>query len=244
MWRDAAIHVVVPAYREERLLPRMLRRVPAFVDRIVVVDDGSDDATAEAARSVADPRIDVIRHAENRGVGAAIVTGYRRAFELGASVAVVMAGDDQMHPDDLEALIAPVVRGDADYVKGNRMIHAEARQMPVLRRVAGRALAFATRRATGLSVGDTQCGYTALGADAAARLPLESLWPSYGYPNDLLGLLAGRRLRVGEVPVRPVYADEASGVRPWHVLTILGVLARRSLIERRYRRASKPASGR
>lgn len=235
MWREAAVHVVVPAYREERLLPRMLRRVPGFVDRIVVVDDGSDDGTAEAARSVEDPRIDVLRHPQNRGVGAAIVTGYRRAFAHGASVAVVMAGDDQMHPDDLEALIAPVVRGDADYVKGNRMIHAEARQMPVLRRVAGRMLAFATRRATGLSVGDTQCGYTALGATAAARLPLENLWPSYGYPNDLLGLLAGRRLRVREVPVRPVYADEASGVRPWHVLTVLGVLARRTVIENRYR---------
>jgi dolichol-phosphate mannosyltransferase len=235
MWRDAAVHVIVPAYREERLIPRMLRRVPAFVDRIVVVDDGSDDGTAEAARSVADPRIDVVRHARNRGVGAAIVTGYRRAFAHGASVAVVMAGDDQMHPDDLEAVIAPVVRGDADYVKGNRMIHADARRMPLLRRVAGRALAFATRRATGLRVGDTQCGYTALGAPAAAQLPLESLWPSYGYPNDLLGLLAGRGLRVCEAPVRPVYADEASGVRPWHVLTILGVLARRRLIERRYR---------
>jgi glycosyltransferase involved in cell wall biosynthesis len=237
MWGDASVHVVVPAYREERLLPRMLRRVPAFVDRIVVVDDGSDDGTAEAAGSVADLRIDVVRHIYNRGVGAAIVTGYRRAFSQGASVAVVMAADDQMHPDDLEALIAPVVRGEADYVKGNRMIHAEARRMPLLRRVAGRALAFATRRTTGLSVGDTQCGYTALDAKAAARLPLESLWPSYGYPNDLLGLLAGRRLRVREVPVRPVYADEESGVRPWHVLTILGVLARRRLLERSYRSA-------
>jgi len=235
MWRDAAVHVVVPAYREARLLPRMLRRVPAFVDRIVVVDDASDDGTAEAARGVPDPRIDVLRHAENRGVGAAIVTGYRHAFGSGASVAAVMAGDDQMHPDDLEALIAPVVHGEADYVKGNRMIHAEFRRMPFSRRLAGRALSFATRRATGLSVGDTQCGYTALGAAAAEQLPLESLWPRYGYPNDLLGLLAGRGLRVREVPVRPVYADESSGVRPWHVLTILGVLARRTLIESRER---------
>ena len=156
MWRDSVIHVVVPAYREARLLPRMLERIPVYVDRVVVVDDGSDDGTATAARNLGDPRIEVLEHPENRGVGAAIASGYRRAFELGADVAAVMAGDDQMHPDDLEAVIAPIVRGEADYVKGNRFIHPSARVMPLARRIAGRALSCATRRATGLDVDDTQ----------------------------------------------------------------------------------------
>jgi glycosyltransferase involved in cell wall biosynthesis len=233
VWRESRVHVVVPAYREARLLPRMLGRVPAWVDRVIVVDDGSDDDTAEAAVSVGDARVELIRHAVNRGVGAAIASGYGRAFALGADVAVVMAGDDQMHPDDLEAVVAPVALGQADYVKGNRLVHPEARRMPAARRLAGRALAFATRRATGLTVGDTQCGYTALAASAAARLPLGELWPRYGYPNDLLGLLAGRGFTVREVPVRPVYADEVSGIRPWHALTVLGVLFRRYRLERK-----------
>jgi glycosyltransferase involved in cell wall biosynthesis len=232
MWRDAVVHVVVPAYREARLLPRMLGRVPVFVDRVVVVDDGSDDATAEAARRIGDPRVEVLEHRENRGVGAAIVTGYRRAFELGADVAAVMAGDDQMHPDDLEAVIAPVARGEADYVKGNRLIHPAAHDMPWPRRIAGYALALATRRATGLAIGDPQCGFTALGVRGNA-LPLEELWPRYGYPNDLLGLIAAHGLAVREVPVRPVYADETSGVRPWHALSVLGVVVRRWNCERR-----------
>jgi glycosyltransferase involved in cell wall biosynthesis len=233
VWRESRVHVVVPAYREARLLPRMLGRVPAWVDRVIVVDDGSDDDTAKAAVSVGDARVELIRHAVNRGVGAAIASGYGRAFALGADVAVVMAGDDQMHPDDLEAVVAPVALGQADYVKGNRLVHPEARRMPAARRLAGRALAFATRRATGLAVGDTQCGYTALAAGAAAQLPLGELWPRYGYPNDLLGLLAGRGFTVREVPVRPVYADEASGIRPWHALTVLGVLFRRYRLERK-----------
>jgi glycosyltransferase involved in cell wall biosynthesis len=233
VWRESRVHVVVPAYREARLLPRMLGRVPAWVDRVIVVDDGSDDDTAKAAVSVGDARVELIRHAVNRGVGAAIASGYGRAFALGADVAVVMAGDDQMHPDDLEAVVAPVALGQADYVKGNRLVHPEARRMPATRRLAGRALAFATRRATGLAVGDTQCGYTALAAGAAAQLPLGELWPRYGYPNDLLGLLAGRGFTVREVPVRPVYADEASGIRPWHALTVLGVLFRRYRLERK-----------
>jgi hypothetical protein len=105
--------------------------------------------------------------------------------------------------------------------------------MPFARRVAGRMLAFVTRRATGLRVGDTQCGYTALGRAAGRALPLEDLWPRYGYPNDLLGLLAASGLAVAEVPVRPIYADERSGVRPWHALTVLGVLVRRHVLERR-----------
>ncbi|MFO7180834.1 MAG: glycosyltransferase family 2 protein [Pseudomonadota bacterium] len=238
MWNSARVAVIVPAYREARLIGRMLRRVPAFVDSVVVVDDASDDDTAEAAKAVGDPRVQVIRHAENRGVGAAIVTGYRHAAAAGADVLAVMAGDDQMDPDDLEAVIAPVVRGEADYVKGNRFAHPAARRMPLGRRLAGAVLSLATRLATGLAITDAQCGYTALSARAAARLPLEALWPRYGYPNDLLGLLASGGFRVREVPVRPVYADEASGVRPWHALLVLYVIARRRLAASNPRRAT------
>jgi len=233
MWRGSRILVVVPAYREARLITRMLGRVPAYVDRVIVVDDASDDGTADAARRIASARVRVEQHTENLGVGAAIVTGYRLGLRENHDVLAVMAGDDQMHPDDLEAVIAPVVSGEADYVKGNRFVHPEARRMPPLRRVGGELLSLATRRATGLDVSDCQCGFTALSRAAAELLPLDELWPRYGYPTDLLGMLAARGLRVRDVPVRPVYADEASGMRARHVAAILGLIARRYWRERR-----------
>jgi|SRR5690606_5739888 len=227
MWLDKRIAVVVPAYREERLIGRTVMGIPAWVDAIYVVDDASPDGTAEAVRALHDPRVRLLRHPENRGVGAAIANGYRSALAEGAEVVAVMAGDNQMHPDDLAAVVTPVATQRADYVKGNRFVHPERARMPPLRRLGGRALGGLTRLCTGLSVSDTQCGFTAISAAAVGGLPLAELWPRYGYPNDLLGMLAARGFKVAEVAVRPVYADERSGIRPWHLLTVAAVIARR-----------------
>jgi hypothetical protein len=142
-----------------------------------------------------------------------------------------------MAPEDLAAVVDPVAGGRASYVKGNRFRHQRKSDMPFARRLAGRILALATRWATGLSVDDCQCGYTAISRAAALRLPLGDLWPRFGYPNDLLGMLAARGLSVVEVPVRPVYADEQSGVRAWHAFSILVLIARRYVRERPARRA-------
>jgi glycosyltransferase involved in cell wall biosynthesis len=241
MFEDKTVAVVVPAYREERLIGRTLRRIPSLVDAVYVVDDASDDRTAQKAEAAGDPRVRVVRHAHNLGVGAAIVSGYRRALDDGMDVLVVMAGDDQMDPSDLPALVAPVARGRADYAKGNRFQHQLSRRMPAHRRAGGRALALLTRLCSGLDVDDCQCGYTALSGRAARELPLLQLWPGYGYPNDLLLMLATRGMRVVEVPVRPVYADEQSGVRPWHVLSVAGVIARRALRERAWTAPGLPS---
>jgi glycosyltransferase involved in cell wall biosynthesis len=227
MWHGARVAVIVPAYQEARLIGRMLRRLPAFVDRVYVVDDASTDSTAERAASQADARIRVLRHAENRGVGAAIVTGYEQALADGADLLAVMAGDDQMDPAELPLLCDRVWRGGADYAKGNRFLHPEAARMPRLRRLGSSLLSALTRSATALDVDDCQCGFTVLAAAAARRLPLAELWPRYGYPNDLLGMLAAAGSRVADVPVRPIYADEESGLRAHHLLTIVGVIARR-----------------
>jgi glycosyltransferase involved in cell wall biosynthesis len=231
MWQQRKIAVIVPAFREAKLIGRVLAGLPAWVDSVWVVDDASDDSTEAAAKACADPRVRVLRHAENRGVGAAIVTGYRAALEADQDVLVVMAGDNQMDPGDLAAVVSPITSGEADYVKGNRFTHERVRDMPLLRRLGGRLLSFATRCSTGLRVSDCQCGYTALAAKMAARLPLAELWPRYGYPNDLLGLLSAHDARVREVSVRPVYADERSGVTALHVPSILLVIARRHVKE-------------
>jgi glycosyltransferase involved in cell wall biosynthesis len=231
MLDGARVAVIVPSYREARLLRRMLPKIPDFVDSVYVVDDASGDETPSVVRNASDPRFVCLTHAENRGVGAAIVSGYRAALGDGHDVLAVMAGDDQMHPDDLAPLVRAVLAG-ADYAKGNRFVHAEARRMPPLRRAGGEFFSLLTRLTTGLRVSDSQCGYTALAARAAAVLPLGELFPRYGYPNDLLGMLAARRLRVVEVPVCPVYADESSGLRPWHAARIPFVIARRWWKER------------
>lgn len=224
----ARIAVVIPALDEARWIAEVVRGLPAFVDDVVLVDDGSRDGTAERAQATGETRLTVLRHAAPRGVGAAIVAGYRAALARGADVVAVMAGDGQMDPADLARVVGPVVEGRADYVKGDRFAHPDvARTMPWARYAAGHTFAWLTRVAAGLpQLSDSQCGYTAIGADALAQLDLDALWPSYGYPNDLLGALARQRLRVHEVVVRPVYRGEASGIRPWHVLTVGWLIGR------------------
>lgn len=230
------IAVVIPAYCEARLIRHTLAGVPAFVDAIYVVDDASPDATGSEAGKSGDPRLRLIRHLTNRGVGAAIVTGYRAALAEHADVVAVMGGDAQMDPSELESVVTPVVVGQADYVKGNRFRSVQRHNMPWVRRFAGRVLSALTRLASGLSVSDCQCGYTAIAKHALHALPLGELWPRFGYPNDLLLMASRHQLRVREVTVRPIYADEESGVRPWHALLILWLLLRRSF------ESNRPAS--
>jgi glycosyltransferase involved in cell wall biosynthesis len=228
MLEGARLAVVVPAYNEERLLTKTLTTMPSFVDDVVVVDDASTDRTFEVATALAGGRIRVHRHRANRGVGAAIITGYRLALDAGADAIGVMAGDAQMHPDDLAALALPVLRGQTDYAKGDRFSHPAARRViPIERSMAGRALSALTRRAAGLAMlSDSQCGYTVISARGARDVDLDAVFARYGYPNDLLGKIAARGLKILDVPVRPVYGDEKSGMRPWHVVVILGIIAR------------------
>jgi len=231
---SARVAVVVPARNEQQWLGEVLDTMPAFVDRVVVVDDGSRDSTTAIATDRAHskvvstaPPVLLVRHRERRGVGAAIASGYRAAHRSGADVIAVMAGDGQMHPDDLAAVVGPVVDGVADYVKGNRLAHQQVGTvMPVVRRVGTRLLSSLTGLATGVSVTDSQCGFTAISGPALARIDLEGMWKGFGYPNDLIGTLARSGARIEEVVVRPVYRGEQSALRPWHSVTISYVLAR------------------
>jgi glycosyltransferase involved in cell wall biosynthesis len=231
MWMASRVVVVVPAWDEAPRIARVITGIPGWVDSIVVVDDASSDGTAEVARAVADPRVETVRHGYNRGVGAAIVTGYKRALARrpngSRDAFVVMAGDGQMDPRDLPHLVDPVARGEADYVKGNRFCAPEVgRVMPVTRLLGGLLLSWATSRALGFPISDSQCGYTAIAAGACASLDLDALWPRYGYPNDLLSQLAQRRMRIAEAPVRPLYGDEASRLRSHHVPVVAALVAR------------------
>ncbi|HEU0035508.1 MAG TPA: glycosyltransferase family 2 protein [Kofleriaceae bacterium] len=238
MFRDLRVAVVIPAFNERRAIGSTVATVPALVDHVIVVDDCSSDDTGASAHAAAlrtpwPSRVEVIRHAHNRGVGAAIATGYRRTLELGLDVAVVMAGDGQMDPDDLPALLAPIADDTADYVKGNRFLHpAIWTTMPASRIVGNVLLSAATRVTSGYHhVFDSQCGYTAIRRDAIARIELDELWARYGYPNDLLSRLNMAGVRVVDVPVRPIYGEHwKSGIHlgtalhpiPWVLLRSWG----------------------
>jgi glycosyltransferase involved in cell wall biosynthesis len=238
MYRALRVAVVIPAYNERRAIAETVATVPELVDDIVVVDDASSDNTMAQAQAAAQrrahpARVEVIRHATNGGVGRAITTGYRRALALGADVAVVMAGDGQMDPDDLPALLAPISEGRADYVKGNRFRHpAIWSTMPATRIVGNVLLSAATRVTSGYHhVFDSQCGYTAIHRVALQTIALDALFPRYGYPNDLLSRLHVAGMRVVDVPVRPIYgAHWKSGIHlgtalhpiPWVLLRSWG----------------------
>jgi glycosyltransferase involved in cell wall biosynthesis len=230
MLHGEPVFVVVPARDEAPRIHRVIRRMPAFVDGLVVVDDGSTDGTGDLAAHELEDRGVVVRHEAARGVGAAIAAGYALCAgytESPNAAVAVMAGDDQMHPDDLEAVVTPVVRGDAGYVKGNRFAWPDgARTMPLTRKLGSALFAAGTSLAMGQRIHDAQCGFTAIARHALRRIDLANFWPSYGYPNVLLAELARARVVVREVPVRAVYADEVSRLRLRHVVTIGGLVAR------------------
>jgi glycosyltransferase involved in cell wall biosynthesis len=210
------VAVVVPAYEEELLVGETLRGIPAFVDRIYVVDDASRDATAERARAVGDPRVEVIVHERNGGVGAAILTGYGRALEHGIDVTCVMAADNQMDPAELIDLVLPVSRGDVDYAKANRLFSGEAWSViPRTRYLGNAVLSLLTKIASGYwHLADSQAGYSALGLEALRRLDLDRIYRRYGFPNDLLVHLNVINARVRDVPSRPIYGvGERSGIK-------------------------------
>ena len=212
------VGVVVPAYDEEKLIGATLAGIPAFVDRIFVIDDASRDSTAERARALArgDSRVEVTVHERNGGVGAAIVTGYRRALEEGIDVTCVMAADNQMDPADLEALVLPVARGEVDYAKANRLFTGQAWQlMPRHRYLGIAALSLLTKIASGYwHVADSQSGYTAIRREMLELLELDRIRRGYGFPNDMLVHLNVWNARVRDVPSRPIYGvGERSGIR-------------------------------
>jgi glycosyltransferase involved in cell wall biosynthesis len=210
------VAVVVPAFDEEHLVGETIRGIPEFVDRIYVVDDGSRDRTAAAAIDRGEPRVQLIRHERNSGVGAAIASGYRQALAEEVDVTCVMAADNQMDPDELEGLVEPVARGEVEYAKANRLVSGEAwKVIPRTRYLGNAVLSLLTKIASGYwHVADSQAGYTAVSLETLRRLDLDALYPRYGFPNDLLVHLNVQNARVRDVPSRPIYdVGEQSGIK-------------------------------
>jgi glycosyltransferase involved in cell wall biosynthesis len=215
MFEDLRVAVVVPAHNEEALIDTTLSTMPALVDHVIVVDDASTDATAATARAVGDPRVEVLTLERNGGVGAAILAGHRRAIEIGADVAVVMAGDAQMDPAYLPALLEPIAEGGYQLSKANRFFDFGSYDgMPRSRVVGNVLVGFMAKAATGYwHLFDPLNGYTAVRTDALRRLPLDRVRRDYSFECDLLTYLNIIEAPGKDVPVPARYGDERSGIR-------------------------------
>lgn len=210
MYKNKKIGVVVPCYNEETQISIVIDTMPEFVDKIIIVDDKSKDKTVEIVRKYQEAqkdRIVPICHEVNKGVGAAISTGYIWCRDNDIDIAVVMAGDAQMDPNDLPDLLDPVAENRVDYSKGNRLITGEAWQkIPKIRYFGNTSLTLMTKIASGYwHVTDSQTGYTALNKKALKLLPLEDIFPRYGMPNDFLVTLNIYDMRVVDIPINPLY---------------------------------------
>jgi len=209
---DLSVGVVLPAYNESRHLAHVADRLPDWVDGVIVVDDASSDDTLAVARSLPDPRVTVLHHDRNTGVGGAMVTGFRAALDAGHDIVVKMDADDQMDVRELPDLILPIELGVAEYVKGNRFRRSgRPAAMPGTRWLGNVALSFLTKVASGYwHVFDPQCGFVAISAPTLRRLKLDGIASDYFFENDMLIRLNVLDARVVDVDTAALYGEETS----------------------------------
>ena len=229
MYKNKKIAVVVPAYNEETQIGRVIETMPTYIDKIVIIDDVSKDKTADVVKEFQKSFSNtcLIEHKNNEGVGGAIATGYKWARDNDFDVAVVMAGDGQMEVEDLPAILDPIVTGEADYSKGNRLFTGEAyKKIPKIRYFGNSVLSLLTKISSGYwHVADSQSGYTAINKKALHLLDWDNMYKRYGQPNDLLVRLNVYNLKVRDVTIKPVYnVGEKSGIRIWKVIFTIGWL--------------------
>lgn len=228
MYKNRIVAVVMPVHNEQSQIERAVASIPAFVDSIIVVEDGSDDQTSAVLSRIQDKRLILVKHLRNRGVGAATKTGYRHCLAISVDLIAVMDGDGQMDGHDLPRLLDAVIAG-ADYAKGNRFLDKETiGRMPLHRYIGNRIFSRLAQIAASLGESlDSHCGYTVIGRESLAGLDLDELYDRYGFPTEMFFAVRGAGLRIESVPVRSVYADEISGVNPFTVApTILWLILR------------------
>jgi len=216
MYKNKKIGVVVPAHNEERFVATVIGTMPDFVDKIYVVNDASTDRTVEIVTNEAMQNIKlvVINRESNGGVGAAILSGHTRAIQDDMDVIAVMAGDGQMDPAILNNILDPVIRGKADYVKGDRLSRQEHRkEMPTWRTFGNFLLTWLTRIASGYwNISDPQDGYTAISVEILKKLDLDKIEKGFAFENDMLVKLNVVRARVTDVQHPAVYRGQNSKI--------------------------------
>jgi glycosyltransferase involved in cell wall biosynthesis len=217
MFKNNSVAVIVPAYNEEKLIGRVISTMPDFVDKVIVINDGSRDRTESVVREFMKKKdsILLLNHKRNQGLGKSLIDGYLKSLELEADIIAVMAGDAQMDPLDLPKVLDPIAEGRADYVKGNRLLSDETGQvMPRYRFFGNSVLTLLTKFATGYwHLIDPQCGYTAISNEALQMIDIKQLTKGFGYNAHILNMLNLRNCKVADVEVRTVYGEAKSGIK-------------------------------
>lgn len=230
-----AIAVVIPCYRVKRHILQVLQLIDHSVQQIYVIDDCCPDHSGDFVRDMChDPRIKVIRHAVNQGVGGAVMTGYRAAIEAKASVIVKVDGDGQMDPRLITQFVAPIISGRADYTKGNRFFDLEhIGRMPMARLIGNAGLSFINKLSSGYwNIFDPTNGYTAIHARVAAALPFHRISSRYFFETDMLFRLGTLRAVVVDVPMKAQYGDEESHLKVSKALGEFAIKHGRNLFKR------------
>lgn len=210
------VAVVIPAYKVSSHVIDVIERIGSEVDWIFVVDDQCPEKSGLLViEKVKDPRVKVLFHESNMGVGGAVKTGYAAAINKGANVVVKVDGDGQMSPELIPDLIEPLLSGEVDYSKGNRFYDLKGiRAMPKIRIFGNLGLTFLTKISTGYwEVFDPTNGFTAISRSALLNLDLESIDDRYFFESDMLFHLGMMKCRVADVPMSAKYGDEKSNLK-------------------------------
>lgn len=215
------IAVVIPCFRVRQHILDVLGQIEDYVSDIYVIDDCCPEGSGEwVHQQCRDPRVRVIRHAKNKGVGGAVVTGYRAALTGGADIVVKLDGDGQMAPSLIAGLVQPLIEQRADYVKGNRFYNPDdVREMPGIRLFGNAVLSFMAKLSSGYwDIFDPTNGFTAIAAPVLETLPLERLSQRYFFETDMLFRLGILRAVVADFPMKARYGDERSNLRISRIL--------------------------
>ena len=231
------IYVVIPAYKVKIHVLQVIEKIliNKAISKIFVIDDCCPENTGEfVIQNCSDIRVAVIRNKTNLGVGGSVMTGYRSAIAEGADIIIKIDGDGQMNPDLVPAFIEPILRGEADYTKGNRFFEIETiRQMPLIRLIGNTGLSFLTKLSSGYwNLFDPTNGYTAINAAVAARLPFEKISLRYFFESDILFRLNTMRAVVIDIPMFAEYGREKSNLKVWQEFPNFIYKNMRNLIKR------------